>query len=154
MSAPSTEELRKAIAAIFLGEGLDRMTEEQMLTAISMKRRWFSPEKAKAMIENGRRSGLLIDEGGFLRPSFDYREVEIPFGYYPPEEVAEVHIESMKERLKRELGLSDEEVKDALSMNYNLADEVKILLWAGMHGKRYKHLIDDVEKDLLVKGIT
>ena len=149
MSEASIEELKKAIAAIFLGEGTDKMGEEQMLTAISMKRRWFSPESAKMMIENGKRHGLLRENGKFLSPAFDYREIEIPFGYFPPESVTEIQEESVMDRMIREMGLSQDDVEEALSMDYNLLDCVKILLWVAMYGKEYEKFIDNIEKEIV-----
>ncbi len=143
--------MKTAIAAVFLGEGLDSMSEEQMLSTISMKRRWFSPEKAKLLIENGKKTGLLRSERGFISPSFPYKEVEIPFGYYPSESVLEYPGEDMLEILKRECGMSEEEVESALSLDYNIENEVKLILWAARAGKEYVHLIDDVEEFLLEK---
>ena len=149
MKDTSIEELKRAVAAIFLGEGTDRMSEEQMLTAISLKRRWFSPEYGKAMIENAKRHGLLKEDGGLLMPTFDYRDMDIPFGYFPPESVAEIEEERLMDRMIREMRMSQEDVERALSMDYNLNDEVKIILWGAMHGKEYQHFIDEVEKEII-----
>ena len=149
MNEASIEELKRAIAAIFLGEGADKLSEDQMLTAISLKRRWFSPEYAKCMIENGKRHGLLKLDGKFLSPSFDYRNIEIPFNYFPSESVAEMEEENLRDRIIRHMEISRDEVKEALSMDYNLYDEVKILLWGAMNDKEYMTLIEDVEKEIM-----
>ncbi len=151
MKEPSIEELKTAIAAVFLGEGLERMSEEQMLSAISMKRRWFSPERAKVLIENGKRAGLLSSDGVFISPAFTYKEVEIPFGYYPSESVLEYSEENLIERMKEEWDVSGEDMRSALSMNYNLENEVKLILWAASNGKDYENILDDVERFLLEK---
>jgi hypothetical protein len=150
MKGPSTEELKRAIAAIFLGEGTEKMKEEHMLTAISLKRRWFPPDMAKNLIENGKKRGLLKEQGVFLEPTFDYRNIEIPFGYFPPKSVAEAvdEVETLRTILRRKLELSDEELKEALSMDYNLCDDVKILLWAALHDRDYLSLIDAAEKEI------
>lgn len=145
MRGPSIEEMKLAIGALFLGEGMEKMKEEQMLGAISIKRRWFDPKKAEIMIKNAKSMGLLENDGDYLRPSFDYKEMEVPFGYYPPEELAELYTIPPKDRLIRELSMSEEELKQALSMDYNLYDEVKIVLWAAMNGRKYSEFLDDLE---------
>ncbi len=151
MKGASTDELKRAIAAVFLGEGLEKMSEEQMLSAISMKRRWFTPEKASVFIENGKKAGLIVKKGRNLLPSFRYKEIEIPFGYYPPESVLEYVGEDIMERIRSEWKLSEDEINSALSMEYNLEDEAKILLWGAQNGKDYYTMVSDVEEQLIKK---
>lgn len=114
-----------------------------------MKRRWFTPEKGKRFIENGIRSGFLAPNGKYLAPSFPYSDIDIPFGYYPPESLAEYSGDDIMARIKSEWGLSEEDLRSALSTDYNLEDEVKILLWGARNGKEYSGAISDVESYLM-----
>lgn len=151
MSGASIEELKKAIAALFLGEGVKKMSEEQMLSVVSMKRRWFTPEKASLFIDNAKKAGMITEKGGSLSPTFPYEDIEIPFGYYPPESVLEYSGKSMLERIRDAWKLGEEEFKATVSMEYNLEDEVKLVLWGAEKGKEYSKFLEDIEKELMEK---
>ncbi len=129
--------MRTAVAALFLGEGREALTEDEALLSISVKRRWFSPELAKIFIENALSSGLIKRDGKYIKPSFEYGELEIPYGYYPDDSVLAT-------------GEETEDIPvDALSMDYPFTDEVKSLIYLMRKGEDVRNKLDAVEKKLM-----
>ena len=134
----NSSEMRTAVAALFLGEGKDALTEDEALLSISVKRRWFSPELAKKFMENALSSGLIKRDGGHIRPSFEYSDVEIPYGYYPDDSV----LHAMDEK-------TEDVSADALSMDYPFTDEVKSLIYLMRKGEDIRDKLDTIEKKLM-----
>jgi hypothetical protein len=55
-----------------------------------MKRRWFTPEQARRVVDVALSEGLLErGDAGSLTPAFDPREVSIPEGFAPDESVVQ-----------------------------------------------------------------
>ena len=151
MSESSIEELKRAVAALFLGEGLESMTEEHAITAISMKRRWFSPEDALRFLKNAEKAGLIRRKGEKMVPAFEYAAIEVPFAYFPPPSVLDFESDDLTDDIRSEWGVSDEEYRAAISMDYPFTDEVKVILWGMKKGKDasefIKRALDEIAKN-------
>ena len=82
--------LRVVVAAPFRREGRDRVTESDFIVDLSMKRRWFTPEQARRVVDVALTEGLLErGDADSLIAAFDPREVAIPEGFAPDESVVQ-----------------------------------------------------------------
>ncbi len=81
------EELRRALALLFRRKGRDTLTEREFVLGASMDLRWFPPRDAQKLLEAALRSGLLVQEGGSLKPTFELAAEEIPLDFRPSTEV-------------------------------------------------------------------
>ena len=81
--------LRRAVAAPFRDRGADRLTESELVVALSLDRSWFSPDQAERSVALAVSEGLLerTDPDDRLRPTFDAADVELPEGFEPDDAV-------------------------------------------------------------------
>lgn len=80
-------ELETAIAQIFRRKGKTTLSEKDFVFAASLDFGWFSPKEAQKLLELGQESELLSMEDGLVKPTFDYRALEIPKGFAPTAEL-------------------------------------------------------------------
>ncbi|MEF8789001.1 MAG: DUF2240 family protein [Haloarculaceae archaeon] len=82
--------LRVVVAAPFRRNGRERLSENDFIVDLSMKRRWFTPEQAQRVVDVAFSEGL-VERGDTdsLVASFDPREVSIPEGFSPDESVVQ-----------------------------------------------------------------
>lgn len=82
--------LRVVVAAPFRREGRDRVTESDFIVDLSMKRRWFTPEQARRVVDVALTEGLIErGEADSLVAAFDPREVAVPEEFTPEESVVQ-----------------------------------------------------------------
>ena len=82
--------LRVVVAAPFRREGRDRVTESDFIVDLSMKRRWFTPEQARRVVDVALTEGLVErGDADALVATFDPREVTVPEGFTPDESVVQ-----------------------------------------------------------------
>lgn len=82
--------LRRAVAAPFRDRGADRLTESELVVALSLDRSWFSPDQAERSVALAVSEGLLKqtdDADDRLRPTFDAADVELPEEFEPDDAV-------------------------------------------------------------------
>ncbi|QLH78092.1 DUF2240 family protein [Halosimplex rubrum] len=79
--------LRRAVAVPFRAKGRDSLSESEFVVALSLDREWFSPEQAKRLVDVAATEGLLAREDDDLRPTFEPREVTVPDGFAPGDDV-------------------------------------------------------------------
>jgi hypothetical protein len=81
------KELEAAIAQVFRKKGKASMSEKDFVFAVSLDLRWMTPKEAQRLLEIGLQSELLVMEGGLVKPTFDYRMLDIPRGYAPAPDI-------------------------------------------------------------------
>jgi hypothetical protein len=82
--------LRVVVAAPFRRNGRERLSENDFIVDLSMKRRWFTPEQAQRVVDVALSEGLVErGDADSLVASFDPREVSIPEGFSPDESVVQ-----------------------------------------------------------------
>ncbi len=79
--------LRQVVATPFQQGGTDRLTEQEFVVALSLHRDWFSPAQAKRAVELARTEGLVERDEDDLVATFDVRDVAVPTGFAPDEDV-------------------------------------------------------------------
>lgn len=82
--------LRVVVAAPFRREGRDRVTESDFILDLSMKRKWFTPEQARRVVDVALSEGLVErGDADSLVATFDPRGVSVPEGFTPDESVVQ-----------------------------------------------------------------
>ena len=79
--------LQVAVAVPFRQQGTRSLGEGEFVVALSLDREWFSPDQAKRLVDVAVGRGLLDDDDGELRPTFDVDAVDIPEGFTPDTDI-------------------------------------------------------------------
>ncbi|MFB6139327.1 MAG: DUF2240 family protein [Halosimplex sp.] len=79
--------LRRAVAVPFRAKGRESLSESEFVVALSLDRDWFSPEQAKRLVDVALTEGLLARVEDGLEPAFEPREVSVPDGFVPEDDV-------------------------------------------------------------------
>ncbi|MDI3482566.1 MAG: hypothetical protein PWQ88_437 [Candidatus Methanomethylophilaceae archaeon] len=77
------EELERCITALFRLKGREAMGEKEFVFSTSIDLRWFRPSDAQHLLDICISEGILKIEGGYLRPTFDMSQVDIPLAFRP-----------------------------------------------------------------------
>jgi hypothetical protein len=80
-------ELENAIAQIFRRKGKTSLAEKDFVFAASLDFGWFNPKEAQKLLEIGLESELLIMEDGKVKPTFDYKSLDIPKNFSPTADI-------------------------------------------------------------------
>lgn len=80
-------EMELTLAQIFRKKGKSSLAEKDFVFAVSLDFRWFGPKDAQKLLELGLDSGLLEMTDGMVRPTFEYKNMEIPKGFAPPQDL-------------------------------------------------------------------
>lgn len=150
-------ELEAALALIFRRKGKSSMSEKDFVFAASLDYRWFSPKDAQRLLETAVAGELLALEDGKVRPTFDYRNTEVPKGYAPGPELLQKPPEpkGMLMRIVESVAAkSGQPVQEVVSRVNRIQDsmgvdsEVAALLAAGELGVDAGEFYDTVEEEL------
>ncbi|MFO7832982.1 MAG: DUF2240 family protein [Halohasta sp.] len=79
--------LQVAVAVPFRQQGARSLGEGEFVVALSLDREWFSPDQAKRLVDVAVGRGLLAEENGDLRPTFDVDDVAVPEGFTPDTDI-------------------------------------------------------------------
>jgi len=80
--------LRRAVAEPFRAKGREELTDSEFVVVLSLDREWFTAEQAKRLVDVATTEGLLErTDDGDLGVTFDPREVSIPDGFTPDDDV-------------------------------------------------------------------
>lgn len=80
-------DMETCLALLFKRKGKNVLSEKEFVFAASMDFRWFSPKEAQALLEQGLRRGLLERTDGFVKPTFEYKSVEVPVNFKPCKDI-------------------------------------------------------------------
>ncbi|MBM4237411.1 MAG: DUF2240 family protein, partial [Euryarchaeota archaeon] len=75
------------LALLFKRKGKNVLSEKELVFSASMDFRWFTPKEAQSLLDLGIRKGLLERTDGLVKPTFDYKKVDIPVNYKPTKKV-------------------------------------------------------------------
>ncbi|MEM2933891.1 MAG: DUF2240 family protein [Methanocellales archaeon] len=76
-------ELLITIAQPFKKRGKNSLTASEFIFALSLDLGWFSPEQAKQVLALAEKAGILMKKGDEIKPNFDPKSIEAPFGFKP-----------------------------------------------------------------------
>lgn len=142
--------LRRVLAAACRHHGQERLTETQLISAISLDRGWFTPDEVRTLIDLGRDRGELIVDGEMYVATFEVADVTIPSGYEPSAELLEVAppFERLLGRLEAE-GLDRRECVagiNELQARLNLTSDAAAVLFAHGQGLDIKDVATEVRR--------
>ena len=80
-------EIKIIIAFLFKRSGKKEMAQSELYLTLSMDLKWFSPQKAKELVNSTLQNNILVKKGAFLTPTFDVNKITIPTGFRPSKEV-------------------------------------------------------------------
>ncbi|MGD1060731.1 MAG: DUF2240 family protein [Methanomassiliicoccales archaeon] len=80
-------ELETSLALLFKRKGKNVLTEKEFVFSASMDFRWLSPKEAQMLLELGIKRGLLESRDGFVKPTFHYKDLDIPVSFHPSKDV-------------------------------------------------------------------
>lgn len=89
-------DLEMCAAAFFRTIGKDVATPDEFVMGVSLGQKWMTPSEAKAVLKTMVNSGVLIYNGGYIRPGKDVEGLDVPLAYLPPKDLAERSSEASK----------------------------------------------------------
>lgn len=148
-------ELKKTIAFLFKRKSRDVIPEKDLKLSISFELHWFSPQDADDLLLNAIKQQLLLKTEQGLRPNFDYKKEEIPFGFRPTKQVLEFKerdifleiIEKIAQKGKNKEEIMNEIMKKQELLNVNV--EVSALIYAKECNVDISEFYDEVEKRIV-----
>ena len=76
-------EIKKIISFIFKRIGKNQIKKTDFYLSLSVDLKWFSPDKAKELMDFALKNNLLIEKNNMLEPSFKINDISLPFRYEP-----------------------------------------------------------------------
>ncbi|PSQ04705.1 DUF2240 domain-containing protein [Halobacteriales archaeon QS_5_68_33] len=120
--------LRRAVAEPFRAKGRETLTDSEFVVVLSLDREWFTAEQAKRLVDVATTEGLLERVDGNLAMTFDRREVAIPDGFTPDEDL--LRQRSTFERALQTLVEAGIEKQDAVASINRLQAELGVTVEA------------------------
>lgn len=150
------EELMSCLALVFKRKGKSVLSEKEFVFSVSMDYRWFTPKEAQRLLEVGLKSGLITRIDGLIKPTFDYKKVEIPINFKPSKKVLEEAKEepSLFPRILNRITTAGIPRREAVARINRIQErlgvdvEVAALAYAKEVGINIDELIDEVWKEV------
>jgi hypothetical protein len=143
-------ELTYTVSMPFKRKGKEQLKDMEFVMALSMDLKWFTPEQAKSVLAEAKRSGLLKGDGELIRPSFDISKIEIPSGFKPQTVAIEKKtvFERVIERIITNTGIEKRKVVSMINkkqeeLSKQVVIEVSAILVAIENGVLVDDLIDE-----------
>lgn len=80
-------ELETCLAVLYKRKGKSVLTEAEFQFAVSLDLRWFTPQEAQRLMDLSIKRGLLVRTDMYLKPSFDYKDIEASLSFRPSKDV-------------------------------------------------------------------
>jgi hypothetical protein len=150
------EELMTCLALVFKRKGKSVLAEKELVFSVSMDYRWFTPKEAQRLLEIGLKNGLLIRTDGLIKPTFDYKKVEIPINFRPSKRVLEEVREepSLFSTILNRIAIAGIPRREAVAKINKIQEklgvdvEVAALAYAKEAGVNINDLFDEVWKEV------
>ena len=150
-------EIEVALAQLFRKKGKSSLTEKEFVFAASLDLRWFTPKDAQKFLDISMDSELLVLDSEKVKPTFDYKSIEIPKGYAPAIELLQSSVKpkgiflKVIDQISTEKDISSKDIISEVNQTQdrmNIAVEVAALIVARKHGIDVSGYIDQVEEDI------
>lgn len=162
-------ELKIIIAFLFNRSGKEEISPSELYLPLSMELKWFNPNQAKELIYSAIKANLLIEKGSGLKPTFNYKEINVPIGFHPSEDVLkEEQIEEKIEEKERDIlkkiiekiviktNISEQDLVEKINKiaeKKNIAKELAALMLSKEHNINVDDFLDEIEKSLFKENI-
>lgn len=90
--------LQKVLALIYKRKGKGVLSEKEFVFSASIDFRWFTPKEAQLLLDLGLRDKLLERTNGFIKPTFDYKKIDVPLDFRPGKDALSHREENDQER--------------------------------------------------------
>lgn len=80
-------DMETCLGLLFKNKGKGVLTEKEFVFTASMDHRWFSPKEAQVLLELGIKRGLLTRTEGFVKPTFAFKDIEVPQSFKPCKDI-------------------------------------------------------------------
>ena len=150
-------EIEVALAQLFRKKGKSSLTEKEFVFAASLDLRWFTPKEAQKFLDISIESELLALGDDKVKPTFDYKNVEIPKGYVPATELLQSAVKpkgiflKIIDHIATEKNMPSKDIISAVNQTQdrmNISVEVAALIVARQHGIDVSQYIDQIEEDV------
>ncbi|MCK5024535.1 MAG: DUF2240 family protein [Thermoplasmata archaeon] len=150
-------EIEVALAQLFRKKGKSSLTEKEFVFAASLDLRWFTPKEAQKFLDISMENKLLVLDGEKVKPTFDYKGVEIPKGYAPAIELLQSSVKpkgiflKIVDQISTEKDMPSKEVISAVNLTQdrmNIDVEVAALIVARQYGVDISEYIDQIEEEI------
>lgn len=150
-------EIKVALAQLFRKKGKSSLTEKEFVFAASLDLRWFTPKEAQKFLDISVESELLALDGDKLKPTFDYKSIEIPKGYSPESGLLQTTAKpkgvflKLVDQISTEKDIPSKEIISEINLTQdrmNVDVEVAALIVARKHAIGISEHIDSVEEDI------
>jgi len=159
-SVDMMDDLQRVLALMFKRKGKSVLSEKEFVFSASIDFRWFTPKEAQRLLEKGLESKLLERSNGFIRPSFDYKKVDVSLNHRPDKNVlidAEIGREkplfpTILDLISRDSGLQRREIVARINRvqeQLGVDIEVASLVMARDLGIDIGKLIPEVREEIL-----
>jgi hypothetical protein len=153
-----TSDAKTIIAFLFKRSGKTELGFSEMYLTLSMGLNWFTPDGAKAFVNNALKHKLLLKKDNLVKPGFEINKINVPLGFYPSgkffEEESEVPpvkekkvldeiVKEIAENTKIEKNKIVQKIKK-LEQQKNIVPEVAALLV----GKEYDIDLEEFHKKI------
>ncbi len=93
------------------------LSEKEFVFSASIDFRWYTPKEAQRLLERGLETELLERSDELIKPTFDYKKVELPLDFKPDKDIltepsngSEPLFPTILETVSQESGLNRREV--------------------------------------------
>jgi len=103
--------LEITVAAPFRYMRKDRLRKSEFIYFLAIDRKWMNRDQAGSLIAIATNSGLITQDGEYLKPEFDVSAVTVPLGFKPPSDIFDRpdHVQELLRRISesRDIALTE-----------------------------------------------
>ena len=154
-------EVKIIIAFLFKKSGKEKLSYSDLYLTLSMDLNWFTPDEAKAVIDNALKQKMLTQKDKLIEPNFNVDEIVVPAGFRPTKQISEkkekkIHGEqnilaTIVKRIVERTDLTDESIMKKIKETENernVTPDVAALLVGKEYEISLEDLFDEMEKSL------
>lgn len=152
--------LQQVLALLFKRKGKGVLSEKEFVFSASIDFRWFTPKEAQQLLDLGLRNRLLERTNGFIKPTFDYKRVEVPLDLRPGKEVLtpleddQPLFPRLLDKISRDSGLKKREIVariNRIQERLGVDIEVAALVAAQDLGLPIETMIPEVKREISLR---
>jgi hypothetical protein len=153
--------LQQVLALIFKRKGKGVLSEKEFVFSASIDYRWFTPKDAQLLLDLGLKNNLLEKTNGFIKPTFDYKKIDVPLDFRPSKDVLSLPsavdqdkplFPRMLDEIARHSGMKRRDVVARINHTQERAGvdiEVAALVVAMDLGMEIEDLISEVREEII-----
>lgn len=158
-------EAKIIIAFLFKRSGKEQLSYSDLYLTLAMDLNWFTPDDAKAFVDNALKQKLLTRKDKLIEPNFNVAEIAVPVGFRPTKKISEkkekkIHekqnvLEMIVKRIEEKTNLNDEAVLKKIKeveKERNVTREVAALLVGKENDVDLNDFFGEIEQKLFTEN--